>query len=1170
MNQNQVKNNIKSLIGHLNTRALHTVCQGVSGSEKAYIVSRFAAELKTPLYVIVPSRKAGEQFVDDFLFYSGRDTASVAYFPPYNILPFKSLSYHNETASARISLLYKMIVNQAPQVIVTPVDTLLQRLIPRDEIAGYVELVMEGEEIDRDVLISKLIAGGYTQTSLVEEPGDFCVRGGILDVFSPAYTDPVRIELYGDFVESIRFFSPLNQRKTEAVREIEILPAREAILKKEYLDDLLSQVRLQASHLGLRVTKVRAIVERIKNEGIFTGIESLIPLLYKALSSFFDYASPQGIFILTDPSDLEQAAAEFEDKGYKNFESAKADQRLCVEPERLYLPWKTIKENLNSRTTLSFTILSETFYDSSQTHENIRDMSIEDNSALSQELKRERTRENVLMPLVAWINDKTAKGFSVLLVCSTNSQIERLFSLLQPYGIEPVVINRFQDSYDKKGQVVICPGRISSGFVWHDEMLAVISEDEIFAVKYRVRKTPGKKPAEQFLSLNELSEGDIVVHSDHGLGQYKGLVKLTLSGHTNDYLLILYKDDDKLYLPVDRMNVIQKYIGMDGFTPVLDKMGGKTWERVKEKAKKTVEKIAGELLKLYAERKARLGHAFGKTDSYFRDFEAAFKYEETPDQIRAIEDVLTDMEHTLPMDRLVCGDVGYGKTEVALRASFKAINDGKQVAILVPTTVLAEQHFRTFKERFDQYPIRIERLSRFKTVKEQREIVNTLKEGKTDIVIGTHRLLQKDVAFKDLGLIVIDEEQRFGVKHKENLKNMRATVDVLALTATPIPRTLHMSLMGTRDISVISTPPEERQAIITYISEFDDVVIVEAVRKELARKGQVFFVHNNINTISNIEEHLKNIVPEVRTGVAHGRMNEKDLEKVMFQFINGEIDMLVCTTIIESGIDIPSANTMFINRADRFGLAQMYQLRGRIGRCGEQAYAYLFIPSDSPLGKDAKKRLKVLMEHSDLGSGFQIAMSDLQIRGGGTVLGASQSGHIAAIGYDMFLKLMENAVADLNGQPVVEKLDPEINVSMSCYIPEKYVPEIDQRLSIYRRLSRMTELKEISDLKEEMIDRYGNLPEEAGNMLLKIMLKALSIKAGIKRLDVGDGVLMLYFSELHQKNPHGMVKLIAAHPRQYRFSPDQVLTVRLAEKHFSAMLAQTKNILKEIAQHVNP
>jgi len=610
-------------------------------------------------------------------------------------------------------------------------------------------------------------------------------------------------------------------------------------------------------------------------------------------------------------------------------------------------------------------------------------------------------------------------------------------------------------------------------------------------------------------------------------------------------------------------------MGVDGVEAVLDKMGGKSWERVKERVKRSAEKIAGELLKLYAGRKVSRGHAFRELDIDFKNFEMGFPYEETADQLVAIEDVYNDMKAQIPMDRLVCGDVGYGKTEVALRASLMAVNDGKQVAVLVPTTVLAEQHFATFSERFQRYPVNIACLSRFRSLKEQRKIINELKTAKTDIVIGTHRLIQKDVMFKDLGLLILDEEQRFGVKHKEKLKKIRRSVDVLALTATPIPRTLHMSLMGVRDISIISTPPEHRKSIITYITEFDDAVISDAIQKELGRKGQIFFVHNNIHTISAMADHLQRLVPDVRLDVAHGRLNEEELEVVMLRFMNNEIDLLVCTTIIESGLDIPSANTILINRADRFGLAQIYQLRGRVGRLDEQAYAYLFIPKESTLGKDAQKRLKVLMEHSDLGSGFQIAMSDLKIRGGGTILGASQSGHIAAVGYDMFLKLMENSMAELKGEKVQESLEPEININMPASIPESYIADIDQRLSAYRRLAKMTELNEIADFKTELMDRFGDLNTETENLLLKIMLRVLAIKAGVNRVDLKGRQLLLAFSQAHQKNPSGIVDMILSEQDRFEITPDHILKVKLKKGNISFLISQTKNILKEIMQRVN-
>jgi len=797
---------------------------------------------------------------------------------------------------------------------------------------------------------------------------------------------------------------------------------------------------------------------------------------------------------------------------------------------------------------------------------------VKDNKDISADLTCGKKDEHILMPLADWINENQTTDLSSLLACSTKLQANRLQSLLEPYDIQSRIIEDYTHLKSKQTNgVYICIGLLSAGFVWLDEFLAIITEKEIFGSRPRRRRSK-KKQREiktEFFDLGELNSGDLVVHIEHGIGIYKGLEKLTIDRVTNDYLLLIYQDEDKLYLPVDRLGMVQKYMGVDGIKPVIDKMGGKSWQRVREKAKKSVEKIAGELLALYASRKVIKGYAFGSSDNYFRDFEAGFPYEETPDQIKAIDDVICDMEDSSPMDRLICGDVGYGKTEIALRSAFKAVMDSKQVAVLVPTTLLAEQHFETFSQRFERYPVNIECLSRFRTRSRQREILSKLTEGKTDIVIGTHRLLSKDIKFKDLGLAVVDEEQRFGVKHKEKLKKMRKNVDVLSMTATPIPRTLHMSLLGVRDISVIQTPPEFRRAIISYISEFDPIVITEAVRKELARKGQVFFVHNNINTIWNIAKYLKELVPEVRLAVAHGRLSEDELENAMFQFLNKEIDMLVCTTIVESGLDIPNANTIIINRADRFGLAQIYQLRGRVGRSDEQAYAYLFISKEAALTRDAEKRLKVLMEHSGLGAGFQIAMNDLKIRGGGAALGVAQSGHIAAVGYDMFLKMMEDSIAGLKGEPVTETLEPEINVPMSVFIPEAYISDTDQRLLTYRRLAKIKGLKEISDFKEELIDRYGSLPQEAGNLLLKMMLKILSIKAGVKKLDLKQGFLFLSFSELHQKHPLGVLNLIDKNPEQFLFTHDNRLQVKLSQNGLGQTIAQTKNTLMAIAGYVN-
>jgi transcription-repair coupling factor (superfamily II helicase) len=1159
----------KHLIKSVLTNDSAVVITPTQGSHKAYLTSQWFTASGVSIVVILKDTKKALSFLDELKFFLPEKKEQIIFFPGYHILPFKSLAYHKDTSTNRLAALSKIMNSGSkPLIIVTVVDTILQKLIPRQSLNEFAELVIANEEIDRDALILKLESGGYTNTHLVEDPGEYSVRGGILDVFSPGEKYPVRIEFFGDLVESIRYFSPFTQRGNKEIYETIIIPATEAILTKENLPHILARLRQAGILAKLDSSKIRAYVNETREFGRFPGVESMLSIVYEKLDAFFDYIPENTLLVMDSPDELETEAMEFENKTFFNYKTAAQESRLCVEPDSIYLKWDKIKSLIELKKQRSFKPFDMADISSKEKEQSVFSFEYQDNTDLSSSLKREGTKENPLTPLVEWFNNHKALKRTVLCVLSQESQSKRLLSLLQPYGIEPVLCNTFTQAIGQNPGIYYLFGAVSSGFVLKEEGLAIVTENEIFGKKRIRRQTSARRDLKtKFITPEELKNGDIVVHIEHGVGQFEGLCNLKVGTISQDFILIQYQDNDKLYLPVDRIEMIGKYIGVDGYTPVLDKIGSKAWINSKAKAKEEVEKMAADLLNLYAQRKVNKGFSFSRPDNYYNDFEAAFPYDETRDQLKAIDDVHLDMESSTPMDRLVCGDVGYGKTEVAIRAAFKGVNDGKQVAVVVPTTILAEQHLSTFKERFAQYPVNIECLSRFRTRKEQSKILKNISSGLVDIVIGTHRLLQKDVDFKSLGLLVIDEEQRFGVKHKEALKKKRSSVDVLALTATPIPRTLHMSLTGMRDISLITTPPADRQPIISYISKYEDAIVKDAIKKELSRKGQIFFVHNNIKTIFKTAQNLEKLVPKARIGVAHGRLSETALEKVMLKFLNFEIDVLVCTTIIESGLDIPSANTMIIDKVEWFGLSQIYQLRGRIGRGEHQAYAYLFISDEDRLTKDAKKRLSALMEHKDMGSGFQIAMKDLQIRGAGTALGASQSGHIAAVGYDMFLKLLDQAVHDLKGEETLEPLEPEINAAMSAGFPEGYIESVEQRLTVYRRLSRITRVSDISDMKSELTDRYGKMPREAENMLLKIMLRVYCIKAGVQKLDINPNTLTLTFSEKHRKKPLDSLNQSLKTTARFEFIKKDSIRVQLGRKrnNISKALLETQNILKLIA-----
>lgn len=1132
---------------------------------KAWMIAQMFSQLNQPLVVVLPDAKKASAFMSDLEFFMSTDRQRIIFFPGSHYPGAKNISFHKETSASRLAALFS--INETLRdrfLMVTYVDPLLSFLMPKEVMTDSFELVMANEEIDRDRLLENLETSGYTRSTLVEDPGEYAVRGGIVDIFPPGLKQPVRLEFFGDLVESIRHFSPYTQRGTKELAETIIVPATEAVITKQSLPHVQARLRKAGAQAGLTADRIRDYVNQIRDKGRFDGIESMLPIVYDSLATLFDYLPENTFFILDEADVLPQKAADFYAGVKHHFKTLADEKRLSLPPESICRDWQSTEEIIFESKALSF---KSVILEEDKSRANVLSLTCSDNRALSESLRNRTKDETPLTPLVEWIGQQQQDVQYILFVLTQDAQAKRLNALLAPYGIEPQYCGDFNALSDMNPGLYFTVGALSSGFIPDFENFSIVTEGEIFGRKRIRRRVSAKRDLKaQFIAPEELKNGDFVVHLEHGVGRYEGLFSLTVSGLTQDFILVVYQDDDKLYVPVDRMEVIGKYIGVDGYTPVLDKIGSKSWTNSKAKAKAEVEKMAASLLDLYARRKVAKGFSFSRPDNYYNDFEAGFPYEETKDQLRAIDDVHLDMEKDTPMDRLVCGDVGYGKTEVAIRAAFKAVNDGKQVALVVPTTILAEQHLNTFRDRFNDYPVMIECLSRFRTRKEQTDILKRTAGGSVDIVIGTHRLLQKDVVFKSLGLLIIDEEQRFGVKHKEKLKEKRASVDVLALSATPIPRTLHMSLTGMRDISVITTPPADRQPIISYISKYEDAVVRDAVTKELDRKGQVFFVHNNIKTIFKTAENIQKLVPDAKIGVAHGRLSETELEKVMEQFINQQINVLVCTTIIESGLDIPSANTMIIDKAERFGLSQIYQLRGRIGRGDDQAYAYLFISDESRLTKDARKRLAALMEHRDLGSGFQIAMKDLQIRGAGTALGASQSGHIAAVGYDMFLKLLDHAVKDMKGEHVTEPLEPEINASMSSGFPDDYIESVEQRLTIYRRLSRLIRVSDISDMKKELVDRYGKLPKPAENMLLKIMLRIFAIKAGVKRLDVTPDVLVMEFSPDHMTRSLTDIQTVLKKTVDATFVKKTSVRIQLGRKrtNISRALLETKQILSSI------
>ena len=1123
---------------------------GLLGSSSAWLLARLLRSIDRPVLWITPNQKDAEKVATDLSFFSD---LPVLLYPCRDSLPFVPLVPSSETTCQKISAIYRLATEQGPCVAVAPVQALTELTLPPEVLLGQVEYLQTGEEVDREGLLRWLIESGYEHSSIVQSRGEFSVRGSLLDIFPPMTESPVRIDFFGDFVEEMRLFDPLTQRSTETLNELVLLPVHEFILSQALIEPAQERLIRQAKEYDWTAQGVHEALQQLENKRLIEGQEALLPILYPRPASLLDYI-PQGAPLLFDRAEEIEAALG------RYWEDTRQAYRLAIEKHRVLAPLQSyfagpdqLSRQTGSRTCWIFRDVRPL------THGVLRGL-IPDIE--TQELKIQtdtpksllisgaaRRGRDLIGPTLDRLKDWIEQGDRVVLVVPGKRQAQRMIELL---GYHQIIEDEADISISSAPLIhdpvlpglTICPGQISEGFVLPGEAFIVLTEEELMGTQARRIKVH-KKTTVESLSFEDLRPGQPVVHRDHGVGIYQGLVRIEVAAVPGEFLLIEYRDRDRLYLPVDRLGLIQKYIGVEGRAPRIDRLGGSSWQLTKQKVKKSIYEIAHELVELYASRKVSKGLAFSPPDAMFRQFEAAFPYEETQDQATSIEEILSDMQEPRPMDRLLCGDVGYGKTELAMRASFKAVEDGKQVAVLVPTTLLAEQHERTFRRRFQQFSVIIESISRLKPRQKQREILTRLSQGQIDILIGTHRLLQPDVKFKDMGLLIVDEEHRFGVRHKERLKRLRQSVDCLTLTATPIPRTLQLSLLGIRDLSVINTPPRDRIPVKTFLAEFDDSLIKEAIEQEIERGGQVFFVHNRIKGIYRLADYIQRLIPKARIEVVHGQMEADHLEEVMIRFIRGEVDCLVCTTIIESGLDIPSANTIIINRADRLGLADLYQLRGRVGRANEQAYAYLLVPRMSDLGKEPIKRLKAIMELSVSGGGLRLAMKDLQIRGAGNILGVSQSGNIADVGYELYLDLLQKAIDEFKGLPQREEIDPEVNLGIPAYIPEEYIPDVEQRLLLYRRMAHLKDEDEDTDFLLELKDRFGPVPREVVSLSEVIGIKRSLRTLNVIRLDKNRGYIVLTFGPEGPCHPDRLIEAVQRE-RRWHLLPNGRLKVPIS------------------------
>lgn len=1140
--------------------------------DKPYPRDRKPLENTENILVVVPTATFGEQIAIDLEFFLKETGIEVRTFFPWEVLPFDGLSPTSIASSERLNTL-STLSSGKKQIVIASADALTQKILPKNKIHQMRLAIEVGQTYNREEFLRKLDNFGYLRSRLVEEVGQMAVRGAVIDVFPPGTAHPFRLEFFDDQLESIRTFSAASQRSIKSISKLELIPVREFLLD-ENTD--LSIIRERAEELNLPLSVVRELEESLSENLPYSGIEHLQVMFLEESSTLLDYFDSNSTFIACDMIGIAAQLDDYAEIVKERASRAHQEGRIYPKPEEAYQDSSECLSELESRVSISFTDVSllklEDFSEDKE-ESKLHCFSL---VGLKSKLQLARKTELPFSPLIDDILKKVSDGYRVLVTSSQQARKKRIQDLFESYdlGAELSSLSYAEFLDAKTKSILIIDGALSSGFRLDSRYIQVISDRDIFPDNRKTnRARVASTSVRKFLgSVSQLQQDDYVVHIDHGVAIYRGLKEIRVEGKPGDYLILEYAGSDKLFIPVENIDKVQKYIGKEGLTPKLSQLGSKNWDKAKSKVQKEVIELAGQLITLYAKREISSGYSFGEVDSDDYAFSDSFPFEETPDQERAINDVLDDMSRDQPMDRLVCGDVGYGKTEVAMRAAFKAVSGGKQVAILVPTTILADQHYLNFQERFSHFGINVACVSRFFSSKENKETLAKVLAGKVDIIIGTHRLLQKDVDFKELGLIIIDEEHRFGVAHKEKLKRFRESVDVLTLTATPIPRTLHMSLSGIRDLSVIETPPCDRQLTRTYTAQYEPNIVREAIMRELGRQGQVFYIYNRVKNITLIADELAELVPEARIAFAHGQMKEKELEEIMHKFVSHEIDVLVSTTIVESGLDISNANTMIIRNADRFGLAELYQLRGRVGRGSRRAYAYLLIPDPKTLGEDAKKRLQVLQSLDDLGVGFRLALQDMEIRGAGNLLGKDQSGQISAVGYELYSKILKDTVNSMQEGKVVDSVagvpdvDPEVNIGFPAHIPPFYIPDVAERLLLYQRLVCIVDENEGQELAEEIEDRFGNMPEEMQQLLALMVFRSLLKRSAITSARLKSDLLTINFHQEMKLDPEIILNAVNKSQGKLKISPSMAIGIGLHKKPESPwdLHARTKQVLDDL------